>query len=192
MKKTAFIATTTALILGFAPAAWAGSYPSHHDMKKVKYLAHELYEGADHLYDKSHSYARRGDYREREANRDLHSLAKAAHHFYRQVEDYYREPRHTERDFRRLINAYYRAKDGFHYLKAYDYYPEDFRCLTDVMDKLVYYYGGYGSYSKYDRHDRYDRRDDYRYKKEYKYKDRGYRPTKGERILYLLHHVLDD
>ena len=201
MTKTLHTAIAGALLLGIAPAAWA-SYPSHYEMKKVKYLAHELYEGAEHLYDKSSYYARRGDRRERDATHYLHQLAKASHRFYGQVEDYYRQPRRTEREFRRLIHAYYLAVDGFHYLRAYDHYREDFRCLTQVMDKLVHYYGGYGAY---DRRGGYDRRD-YRYEKDYKYRDYKYRdykyrnykskdphyyPSKGEKVLYLLHRILD-
>ena len=178
-----------ALLQGLAPAAWA-SYPSRYEMKKVKYLAHELYKGADHLYEKSSYYARHGNRYERNAARDLRQLAKSAHHFYDQVDRYYREPRHTERDFRRLIYAYHEAVEGFRYLSAYDHYRRDFKCLTDAMDDLVHYYGGYGAYS-HGSYGRYDRHDDYKYRKDYKYKDRRYYPTKGEKILYLLHHVLD-
>ncbi|MEM7350668.1 MAG: hypothetical protein AAF657_07670 [Acidobacteriota bacterium] len=192
MKQVLRITIASALLLGLAPAAWASYYPEYRQMKKVKYLAHELYEGADHLYEKSSYYSRRGDRYERRAARDLHDLAKAAHHFYDQVDRYYRQPRHTEKDFRRLIYAYHEAVDGFRYLEAYDHYRRDFRCLIETMDKLVHYYGGYGAYDRHGGYGNYDRHDDYKYRKGDRYKNQRYYPTKGEKFLYLLHHVLAD
>lgn len=166
MTKT--LATTTALafltFLGTAGVATAGHYPEYEDMKKVKYLAHELYKGARYLEDHARDYARYPSRRERESLYALRDLAERSHHFYEEVGRYYRDPVHTERDFRRLVRAYRRASRGFHELAAYDHYHEEFRCLRETMDKLAYYYGGYDVYESSTQVDR------YRYERHSKYR----------------------
>lgn len=162
MKKAPALLAFLALSLGFASTATAGQYPEHAQMRKVKYLAHELYKGARYLYEHSARYTRHASYSEYEALEDLDRLARRSHHFYEQVGRYYRQPRHTERDFRRLLRAYRAASRGFHDLSTYRRYHDDFECLIETMDKLVHYYGGYGYYSAdYDHGYRGKRHDDY-------------------------------
>lgn len=157
MTKTHTITTALAFLtfLGTAGAATAGHHPDGTDMRKVKYLAHELYEGARYLEEQSREYAYYPGRRERDSLYALRELAEQAHHFYEQVGRYYRDPVHTEHDFRRLARAYREASYGFHYLAAYDHYHEEFRCLRETMDKLAYYYGGYDVYEAPRQVDRY-------------------------------------
>lgn len=179
IPKTLLIALAALVV---APAAWA-AHPSHHQMKKVKRLAHEVYEGAHYLHEKSARYATH-DWRDEKARYALHELSKRAHDFYRASDRYYGDPYRTEDAFRDLIHAYYFASDRFRYLYAYDHYRRDFECLRDLMDDLVYYYGGYDAYERhrYERHGRYDRP----HKKPY------YGPrSKTGKILYYLHHYLE-
>lgn len=168
-----------AALLGL-PALAAADHPSRHAMEKVAYLAHEISDGAHHLYEKSSRYANHG-YESERAIYALHELAEEARDFHNTVERYRRDPYRTEVEFREMIHAYYNAVDGFHYLPAYSHYRRDFRCLTDLMDDLVAYYGGYGSYRR-EPHGYYDRgRDGYRdggsYRGNGRYRDHGvYKP----------------
>lgn len=148
MKKTLTLSIVLTLALAGTAFADYGSsshyYPEYREMKKVKYLAHELYKGAHYLHEHAARYAPRyTSYGEREAIEDLYRLAKRADNFYEQVGRYYREPRRTEREFRRLVRAYRVASRGFHELSTYRRYHEDFECLIETMDKLAHYYGGY-------------------------------------------------
>lgn len=188
--KLKTLTITLAAFLGLAAAASA-RHPEYREMKKVKYLAHELSVGAQELYEHSRSYARHPDRYERDALYALHELAEAAHHFYEQVGRYYREPGHTERDFRVLVRTWREASYGFTHLAAYDHHRYDFRCLRETMDKLAYYYGGYGVYERdryrgrdgyYDRRGPYDDRRPYRYRK---------RPGKYHRIAHGVGIILD-
>ena len=141
MRKTTIASIAFTSIL-FLAATASARYPSYDEMRQVKYLAHELYEGSHYLYKASAEYVDYPSYEEKEALQDLHRLSERAHHFYRQVDHHYRSPRHTEKDFERLIRAYYAAIDSSHYLPTYAHYRSQFSNLKRGMNSLVHYYGG--------------------------------------------------
>ena len=155
MRKTATLAITLASFLLLA-ASSSARHPSYDEMRQVKYLAHELYEGSHYLYKVSADYVDYPSYEEKDALRDLHHLSQRAHHFYRQVDHHYRSPRHTEKDFERLIRAHYAAMDSAPYLPTYGHYRTRFHNLKRSMDSLVHYYGGYSYYGRSHRGGHYD------------------------------------
>lgn len=159
-------------LLALAPAAQA-EHPSRDQMEKVGYLAHELYQSARYLHDKSAAYATY-DPREDEALYALEELARRADVFSRAVERHAYKPRRTERAFRALDRAFRHAADGFPYLEAYDHHERDFYELERLMSDLVAYYG----YEVYERDER---------------RHRNYHKIETAlRIFYVLHHVLED
>lgn len=172
---TLMLATLVLATLALAPAARA-DHPTRHQMKKVKYLAHELSESAHYLHEQAASYAGH-DSREEEAVYALHNLSKRAHDFYRAAGRHYRDPYRTEDAFRELIYAWNHAEEGFQYLYAYRHHRHEFRDLRLMMDDLVAYYGGYDAYRRPPhprRHGKY------------------HKIEKAAKILYLISHVLEE
>lgn len=134
--------------------------------ERVKRLAHEVEEKAEHVHREAESRSHHGDYWERRALADLHALEEKAGHFHRQVESYRQDPRHTRGDFSALMRAYDEAERSFRNAHAYQHVREDFYRMRDALRELESQYedsgGGGGHDDHYGDHDRgrYPDRDD--------------------------------
>ena len=114
------------------------------DGERVKQLAHDLDEAAEHVHIQAERETDNQWGRDSRAIMALHEFAEAAEHFHRQVESYSNDPRHTQNDFYNLTYAYRDASRAMHYARFSEHVLRDWYEAEDAFRQLRRYYRGGG------------------------------------------------
>lgn len=124
---------------------------------RVKQLAHEVDDRAEHVHREAERQAHHGDRWERQALSDLHRLAERAEHFHRQLERWNQNPSHTRSDYYSVVSAFNQADRSLRYAHSFRHIRQDFETVRRAIGELNYYYrGGYddghGGHGGHDDH----------------------------------------
>ena len=144
---------------------------------QIKYLAHELAEAAHYAHQNAEACA---DFRR--STRVLETLQRLdwqARRLNRKLRRHHRYPYRTEQAYWDLVHTYRRAKRQLRRSHTAEVVRQDMRRVGRLLDRMAYFYDGYGYYGRYDRYDD----DHYRYNDHYRGGDydHGYYGKKGKR-----------
>lgn len=124
-----------------------GQRPGHGGWRweRVKQLAHEAEETAEHLHRDAESREHHDDWREERFLRATHELEEAARHFHRQVEAWRQDPSHSRSDYYSLSQALRDVEWTIRDAHVDQHVWSDYQSLRRIVDELdSAYRGGYG------------------------------------------------
>lgn len=151
-------------MLGVATTAQAEP-PGLWQRNRIKYLAQELAETAHYASqnaEECHDLRRSTRVLE-----TLHRLDRKARRFNRKVRHHHRHPYRTEQAYWDLVRTYRRAKRQLRRTHMAVSVADEMRRMGRILDRLAYFYDGYGYYGDYGDYDDYNHHrggyDDHRY-----------------------------
>ena len=140
MKFLFALVLFSAFGLGQAQAQRWGGGNNGWDGQRVRALAHQVDEAADHVHMQAERESDNQWGRDSRALMALHEFAEAAEHFHMQVESYYQDSQHTQQDFYELMNAYRQASRAMHYSRFSDHVMRDWYEAEEALRDLKRYY----------------------------------------------------
>ena len=145
MKTIMFILIA---LLGLSTAAQAEP-PAFAQRDQIKHLAHELAEAAHYAHENAEGYSHHDNYREARALEALHQLDRQARRFNRKVRRNYRRPHHTEHAYRDLMRTYREAQRKVRQAHTEESILHDMRHMGRLLNRMAYFYDGYGHHGDY-------------------------------------------